>query len=127
MGPLSDEVLLRHRAIAVADSVSRGGGITVGLLAGQDVFTVPTMQAKLEAQLRGLGAGFLPEPLARPHLAAGRLVAREVARPQRVVQPAYAWRHATHPGRALQWWLERLEQPSTRQALLHGHAGQRPA
>jgi len=60
--------------VAVADSVSRGGGITVGLLAGQDVFTVPTMQAKLEAQLRGLGAGFLPEPMARPHLAAGRLV-----------------------------------------------------
>jgi len=128
--PLTDEVLLRHRAVAVADSVSRGGGITVGLLAGQDVFTVPTMQAKLEAQLRGLGAGFLPEPMARPHLAAGRLVAREVARPQRLVRPAYAWRDAGGTGgtgRALQWWLDRLERPATRKALLQGHAGPRPA
>ncbi len=128
--PLTDEVLLRHRAVAVADSVSRGGGITVGLLAGQDVFTVPTMQAKLEAQLRGLGAGFLPEPMARPHLAAGRLVAREVARPQRLVRPAYAWRETGGTGgtgRALQWWLDRLERPATRKALLQGHAGPRPA
>ena len=128
--PLTDEVLLRHRAVAVADSVSRGGGITVGLLAGQDVFTVPTMQAKLEAQLRGLGAGFLPEPMARPHLAAGRLVARDLARPQRLVRPPYAWRETGGTGgtgRALQWWLDRLERPATRKALLQGHAGPRPA
>jgi DNA-binding transcriptional LysR family regulator len=63
--PLSNEVLLQHRAVAVADSVSRGSGITVGLLGGQDVFTVPDMPSKLEAQLRGLGGGFLPESLAR--------------------------------------------------------------
>ncbi len=121
--PLSDEVLLRHRAVAVADSVSRGDGLTVGLLPGQDVFTVPTMQAKLEAQLRGLGAGFLPEPLARPHLQAGRLVVRQVQRPSRVVRPSYAWREAeaATPARALQWWLERLEHPGTRRALLEHH------
>ena len=34
--------------MAVADSVSRGGGLTIGLLAGQDVFTVPDMSSKLE-------------------------------------------------------------------------------
>ena len=121
--PLTDEVLLRHRAVAVADSVSRGGGITVGLLAGQDVFTVPTMQAKLEAQLRGLGAGFLPEPLARPHLAAGRLVALQVMRPTRITRASYAWRESAAGGRALRWWLQQLESPATRTALLERHAG----
>ncbi len=126
--PLPDEALLRHRAVAVADSVSRGDGLTVGLLPGQDVFTVPTMQAKLEAQLRGLGAGFLPEPLARPHLKAGHLVARQVQRPSRVVHPGYAWREVevSTPARGLRWWLDRLERPATRRALLERHAGPWP-
>ncbi len=120
--PLTDAVLQHHRAVAVADSVQRGGGVTIGLLGGQDVFTVPSMTAKLEAQLRGLGGGFLPEPLARPHIEAGHLVVRRVQRPTRMVSVSYAWR-ASDPsgepvGRALQWWLQQLKQPHTRAALL---------
>lgn len=119
-GPITDEMMLQHRAVAVADSVQRGGGMTVGLLGGQDVFTVQGMLAKLDAQLRGLGAGFLPEYMARPYVEAGRLVLKQVARPPRVVRSSYAWR--THggarPGRALQWWLEQLDKPATRLALL---------
>ena len=113
-------MMLLHRVVAVADSIQRGGGMTVGLLGGQDVFTVPGMMAKLEAQLRGLGAGFLPAYLARPHIDAGRLVTRAVARPQRVVRVSYAWRNSaiTKPGRALQWWLKQLENSTTRKALL---------
>jgi DNA-binding transcriptional LysR family regulator len=120
--PLSDEVIQRHRAVAVADSVQRGGGITVGLLAGQDVFTVPTMEAKLLAQLRGLGGGFLPERLARPHVEAGRLVVRAVQRPSREVALSCAWRSSrgVGQGRALQWWLQQLDSPTTRDALLGG-------
>lgn len=121
--PLSDEVVRRHRAVAVADSVSRGSGLTLGLLAGQDVLTVPTMRAKLDAQLRGLGAGNLPEPLARPFLETGRLVALRLERPDRIASSAYAWRDAGRPGRALQWWLDRLEQPATREALLQRQGG----
>ncbi len=122
--PLADELLLQHRAVAVADSVQRGHAITLGLLAGQDVLTVPTMQAKLDAQLRGLGAGFLPEPVARAHLKAGRLVAKRVQRPGRVTRVSYAWRDTggTRPGRALAWWLAQLESPKTRTALLQRRA-----
>ncbi|MEJ7929421.1 LysR family transcriptional regulator [Ramlibacter sp. AN1015] len=127
--PLSDELLLTHRAVAVADSVPRGSGLTLGLLAGQDVLTVPTMGAKLEAQLRGIGAGFLPLPLARPYIETGRLVAKRVQRPTRVVRPSYAWRDAgpQGPGRALQWWLEQLESPITRTALLQHGVDRHPA
>jgi DNA-binding transcriptional LysR family regulator len=63
--PVTDDMLMPHRAVAVADSVQRGSGVTIGLLGGQDIFTVPGMQEKLHAQLRGLGGGFLPEYLAR--------------------------------------------------------------
>jgi molybdate transport repressor ModE-like protein len=118
--PLTDEMLLRHRAVAVADSVQRGSGLTIGLLAGQDVFTVASMPAKLDAQLRGLGGGFVPECLARPHIEAGHLVVRKTERPPRVVRVSYAWRGGTEhqQGRALQWWLQQLESPATRRALL---------
>jgi molybdate transport repressor ModE-like protein len=134
--PVSDELIRQHRAVAVADSTPQGRGLTVGLLAGQDVFTVSSMSSKLHAQLRGLGVGFLPEPLARPYLASGRLVARTVERPPRITSVGYAWRRAgtghgavamhegsapdgnPRAGRALQWWLKQLRSPATRAALL---------
>jgi DNA-binding transcriptional LysR family regulator len=123
--PIGDDVLIRHRAVAVADSTQqRNTAVTMGLLAGQDVFTVPTMRAKLDAQLRGLGGGFLPEPMARPYIESGRLVVREVQRSARRQQRlSYAWRSGgpLGPGRALQWWLAQLESPTTRSALLERH------
>jgi DNA-binding transcriptional LysR family regulator len=117
--PLTDELLQQHRAVAVADSVSRGAGLTIGLLGGQDVFTVPDMQSKLEAQLRGLGGGFLPESLARPYIESGLLVAKTVQKP-RISTCHYAWRDSkqTPAGQALRWWLSQLERDSTRNALL---------
>ncbi|MDP3253036.1 MAG: LysR family transcriptional regulator [Hydrogenophaga sp.] len=121
---LSDEDMREHRAVAVADSTQRGRGVTHNLLPGQDVLTVPTMQHKLEAQLRGLGSGFLPLPLAQPFINAGRLVVKTVQRPNRTLRVAYAWRQPRSTGdtgRALRWWLDRLQSPKTRDALLHNH------
>lgn len=120
--PITDAVMLRHRAVAVADSAQRGG-MTMGLLGGQDVLTVDTMQAKVQVQLRGLGGGFLPEPMVRPYLEAGRLVAKRVARPERQLRLHYAWGGPgfTAPGRASQWWLQQLQSPATRKALLENH------
>ena len=123
--PIPDEALVRHRAVAVSDSTQqRGQALTMALLPGQEVFTVATMRAKLDAQLRGLGGGFLPEPLARPYLESGRLVQRETQRAsRRAIRMGYAWRSAGNlgPGRALQWWLSQLESPTTRAALLERH------
>ncbi|GLS14928.1 MULTISPECIES: LysR family transcriptional regulator [Hydrogenophaga] len=121
---LTEEERRQHRAVAVADSTTRGQGMTHNLAPGQDVLTVPTMQHKLEAQLRGLAAGFLPQPLAQPFINAGRLVVKDVHQPNRGLKVAYAWRQprsATETGRALRWWLERLQHPGTREALLNHH------
>ncbi|MBL8199940.1 MAG: LysR family transcriptional regulator [Chromatiales bacterium] len=118
--PLSDDVIRRHRAVAVADSVQRGGGITVGLLPGQDVLTVSSMPAKLDAQLRGLGVGFLATCLAQPYMDTGRLVVKSVERAEQSIPFSYAWHKGgkAAQGRALQWWLERLKNRVTRAALL---------
>ena len=109
--------------MAVADSVQRGSGFTVGLLGGQDVFTVASMHAKIDAQLRGIGAGFVPESMACAFVEAGRLIVRQTERAQRVSRLHYAWRSVPRqvPGRALQWWLKQLESPVTRDALLTRH------
>jgi len=118
--PLSDELIAQHRAVAAADTVLSGNGLTFGILSGQDVFTVASLQAKLNAQLRGLGVGFLPESMVRQHVDVGRLVVKKTCRPERVLTTSYAWRtpSASGPGRALQWWLAQLQSPATRTALL---------
>ena len=125
--PLSDAELVHHRAIAVADTAQRLAPITVNLLPGQDVLTVPHMRAKMEAQLRGLGCGFLPEPMVRPHLEAGHLVKKATTRQAAIGRMFYAWRSerggAASLGRALAWWLQQLESPTTRLALIERHGG----
>jgi DNA-binding transcriptional LysR family regulator len=119
--PIADADLVRHRAIAIADTAQRITPLTLNLLAGQDVLTVPNMRAKLEALLRGIGCGFVPEPLARAQVEAGRLVTRRTARAGRAGTLHYAWRAGGGAlGHALRWWLERLDSPTTRRALLEG-------
>jgi DNA-binding transcriptional LysR family regulator len=129
-GPISDAELLRHRAVAVADTAQRLAPRTVNLLPGQDVFTVSSTHLKIEVQIRGLACGFLPEPLARCHVEAGRLVVKDVQRPRHAASFSYAWRAGAAPqprkapqGLALQWWLAQLASPATRQALLDRHVG----
>ncbi len=134
--PLTEDVLAQHRAVAVADSTRRGQGISIGLLSGQAVLTVSDMQAKLDAQLRGLGCGFVPLCMAQPYIKAGHLVVKQTERVTRVAKLSYAWRGQNTsrvgksaqgrtqsgsgvPGRALQWWLDQLENSTTRRALLH--------
>src|SRR5258708_18484575 len=45
---------------------------SMGLLSGQDIFTVDSMQAKIEAQVRGIGCGFLPHFMADVYVQADR-------------------------------------------------------
>ena len=120
--PLADALVAQHRAVAVADSTRSGVGMNVGLFSGQRVLTVSDMDAKLQAQLRGLGCGNLPQCLAQPYLNAGRLVAKRTERGQRLSRVSYAWRAPAHKsamGKALAWWLEQLGSHVTRAALLH--------
>ena len=64
--------------------------MTMGLLGGQDVFTVDSMQAKIQAQLRGLGGG-LPESMVRPTWRRAAWSNAQVADPN-------GWYHCIMPG-----------------------------
>lgn len=118
-GPISDELLMPHRMVALADSAQQMTPMTVGLLPGQDVLTVPSMALKIEAQIRGLGCGYLPEPLIRNELKAGRLIEKVRTPLRRPALLSYAWRvGGREPGPAQRWWLDRLASERTREALI---------
>ena len=84
-----------------------------------------TMQAKLDAQLRGPGWVLGRECVARRNVEAGGSGVKAMARPKGVALVGYGWRRTAREaqGRALQWWLSQLEQPTTRAALLERHQG----
>lgn len=121
--PLAQAEIGRHRIVAIADSAQRSTPVSYGIQPGQDVLTVPSMAAKLEAQLRGLGCGSLPEPLARRHVEAGRLVVKQTEQVRPDVELLFAWRTSPQLGHALAWWLDQLRSPTTQRALLEQHAG----
>ena len=120
---ISNSELAQHRIVAVSDSAVSAKAskkISVGILTGQDVFTVPNLAAKLEAQLRGLGCGYLPQCLAQPYLDAGQLIKRQTENTPRVSQIGYVWPSVPNValGKGMVWWLKALENPGTRRALL---------
>src|SRR5258708_17705823 len=81
-GPLTQARIERHRAVSIADASRLLPPRTVGLFSGQDVLTVPSLEAKVAAHVAGLGVGFLPRWIAEPLVHAGRLKIRDVDVPR---------------------------------------------
>ena len=105
--PISDDLLKAHRAIVLGDSARRLPLRSSGLLSGQDTLVVPSMQAKVDAQIAGLGGGYLANWFAAEHLREGRLVSRQLQEPKPPGPTVLAWKSGNR-GRALTWWRERL-------------------
>ncbi|MDZ7829870.1 MAG: LysR family transcriptional regulator [Halofilum sp. (in: g-proteobacteria)] len=120
--PVAPETIREHYAIAVADSSRASPPLTTGLLDDQLTLTVDSMSQKIEAQVAGLGVGFLPSHRIRDQLADGRLVTIELMTPRPTFTTWMGWR-AGHEGRALEWFLRALDPPLPFSNLL----GQNPA
>ena len=69
---------------------------------------MPDMLAKLQAQIAGLGVGYLPKNIAEKHAATGELVIKTVAQPKAKITSYLAWHNKG--GKAQQWLIERLKQ-----------------
>lgn len=103
--PVDQAAIRDLPTIVVADSSRSLPGRSSGILDGRHTIRVASMQAKLDAQVLGLGVGFLPKHLAEPALLSGSLVALPCSIP-RPNMPAYmAWRK-DNKGLALQWFVE---------------------
>jgi DNA-binding transcriptional LysR family regulator len=115
--PLTSAVLTGYRAISIADSSRLLPPRTVGLLSGQDVLTVPTLEAKVAALVAGLGVGRIPKWIAEREAYAGRLRILEVETGAVEGELLYAW-HPDRAGKALKWFVKRLEDPLVAATLL---------
>ncbi len=123
-GPLTLEMVARHRAVAIGDTSRKLAPRTIALAANQEVMTVPTLEAKLAAQIKGLAAGTIPECLAAELLSRGELVQKEVLGMRNVTHFFLAWR-SDETGKALRWWVDQLDRPDlidevAQQRMLHG-------
>lgn len=114
--PLQNQDIIRYRAVSAADSSRNLAPRTSGILSGQDVLTVPDMSTKLQAQIAGLGAGYLPKQLAEQYAAEGSLVIKQVAEPKPEVTSFLAWR--TNGGKAQQWLIREFQQLALEKLLL---------
>ena len=118
-GALSGAQIQQHRAIAIGDTGRTLPAMNTGLLRGQDMLIVPSMQAKLAAQLAGLGCGHLPRALAAPYLASGALVEKETDDAKPATPSQMAW-HSDARGKSMKWFLARLGDPATQRMLFYG-------
>lgn len=117
--PLEREAIAAHRAVVVGDSSRLSPGRSFGTLGGQATLAVPSMRAKVLAQRDGLGVGWLPARRVASLVARGELVVKRTADP-REPNPMYvAWR-GDREGRALRWWLEKLQSARLAKRLVQG-------
>jgi DNA-binding transcriptional LysR family regulator len=115
--PITEATLLRYRAVSIADSSRLLPPRTLGLLSGQDVLTVATLEAKVAAHVAGLGVGWLPKWIAEREAWAGRLVILEPEAPRPSGEIVVAWRPSA-AGKAAKWFVRRLEDPLVAASLL---------
>ena len=104
---LTEQDVLRHRGVVAADTSRRLPQRSAGTLTGQETLTVSDLDAKLAAQVAGLGCGWLPAPLAAPHVATGALVVKAMESPRDPAPIHAVWREL-RPGNALSWWLDAI-------------------
>ena len=115
--PISKKTIQQHRAIAVADSSRQMAPRTAELLSGQDVLTVPDMDAKVKAHCRGLGVGTLPKSIAELEQRNGRLVIKQCEGDTVKPTLSIAW-PTDNQGKALLWFVNELKKPEIAQLLL---------
>jgi DNA-binding transcriptional LysR family regulator len=115
--PIPASVVQHYRAVVVADSSRRLSPRSAGIETGQETLVVSSVAAKLEAQIAGLGVGYLPAYLAQPEIAAGRLVARQLQNARGPIPLHLAWRSG-EDGRGLRWFRQRLTEYAALQRLL---------
>lgn len=94
--------------IVVGDSSQTAPGRSSGLLDSRQVIRVANVAAKIQAQMMGVGVGFLPSHLIREEVKSGDLIVLECSVPRPKAPLYMAWRKENN-GKALNWFVEAFE------------------
>ncbi|WP_286270154.1 LysR substrate-binding domain-containing protein [Thalassotalea hakodatensis] len=105
--PIETEHLREYPSVVVADSSQYLPARNSGLFNSKQVITVNNMNAKVEAQRRGIGVGFLPLHYAQPYLESGELIQKPCTLPRPNQDVFIAW-HKGHEGKAFDWFIDKL-------------------
>jgi DNA-binding transcriptional LysR family regulator len=106
-GIIDSEQLRAFPSVIVADTSQLLPVRDAGVFQSKRTIRVNSMDAKLAAQVQGLGIGFLPVHLARASLENGCLIEKPCAIPRPAQELFIAWRKELQ-GKALHWMIDRL-------------------
>ncbi|ACE83565.1 transcriptional regulator, LysR family [Cellvibrio japonicus Ueda107] len=104
-GPVDAAAIRAFPTIVIADSSVSTPGRSSGLLESRQVIRVANTQAKIQAQVMGVGVGFLPKHLVADELHNGSLIALDCSVPRPPIPLYLAWRKGNN-GKALRWFVE---------------------
>lgn len=104
-GPVDAAAIQAFPTIVVADSSLTTPGRSSGLLESRQIIRVANATAKIQAQVMGVGVGFLARHLIKNELASGDLVALDCLVPRPNVPMYMAWRKE-NKGKALAWFVQ---------------------
>ena len=104
-GPVDAAAIHAFPTIVVADSSLTTPGRSSGLLESRQTIRVANANAKIQAQVMGVGVGFVPRHLIQNELANGDLIALDCLVPRPNIPLYMAWRKE-NKGKALAWFVE---------------------
>jgi DNA-binding transcriptional LysR family regulator len=107
IGTVESELISQYPSIVVSDSSRSLPERNSGLFDSKQQIKVSNMASKLEAQIQGVGTGFLPLHIAKPFLESGALVAKSTPIP-RPAMPVYVAAPRAKSGLALDWFLQKI-------------------
>ena len=113
---ITAEDLAAYTSVVISDTATQLPKRSSGTFPGQPLFVVPNMDAKILAQVHGLGIGYLPLHRIEHLLSSGKLVLRSVPQLKNKAYLKMAWRTDTN-SKILNWFLTQLENEEIRKKL----------
>lgn len=108
-GAIDAAAIAAFPTIVIADSSLSAPARSSGLLESRQIIRVPNAIAKIQAQIAGVGVGFLPKHLIQNEIASEELIILDCSVPRPNIPLYMAWRK-NNSGKALQWFVNACEQ-----------------
>ena len=90
--PLTYNMIKDYRIVIVPDTSQALSKASSGYIPQQFFLSVPSMNAKLIAQINGFGVGFLPLTLAEPYIKEGLLIQKRIDSPKPIKNIYILWK-----------------------------------